>query len=224
MGQAILELIPFVLASAAVPIFVIVTLLLLLGEGGVVKASAFIAGVTLTRLVQGLLFGLLFSAAAAEDDAYDPRSGAAIVMLLLGILLLVKAARTILKVDDEDAPPPRWMTAIPAWSAGKAFVIGAVWVAIAAKLWVFTLGAVEVIQEANLSTGQSAFVYVLFVVAAQSLGIIPVAAAAISPVRAEPVLARTSKLLEAHNKKIIIVVSVIFGIYFVASSLDKLLG
>jgi hypothetical protein len=46
--------------ATAVPFYPIVVLVLLQGQGGLVKALAFVAGNIAVRLAQGVFFGLIF--------------------------------------------------------------------------------------------------------------------------------------------------------------------
>ena len=67
MSSVIAPLIPFILGSAIVPLQIIIVILLLTGKDrGPLKAILFVLGMTLARLVQGVLFGLAFTGGSAE--------------------------------------------------------------------------------------------------------------------------------------------------------------
>jgi hypothetical protein len=141
----ITELLPLIVGAAVLPLWIIISLLLLRSEGGVAKAAAFAGGAMAVRVVQGLLFGFVFGTAT---DEYG-ETGAALIkstlLLVVGILLLVAAYKKWRKEDDPDAPPPKWMSALSGLSTLKAFGMGALLMAIAVKQWVFTLSAIAVI-------------------------------------------------------------------------------
>ena len=152
MGDVLVALLPLMVSAALVPARVIVVLLMLRGPGGLGTAAEFVGGMTIVRLAQGVLIG--FVLAEALDMAGDDERGhiAAILLLVLGILLWATAARTILKEADPDDPPPAWLGRLQSASPLAAFGFGAALIAIAAKQWVFTLGALAVIGEASLGS------------------------------------------------------------------------
>jgi hypothetical protein len=80
--------------------------------------------------------------------------------------------------------------------------------------------ALGVIRDADLSRTQDIVVFFFFVLSAEPLALAPIAVYAVAPAQSAAVLQRTGNWLEWHNRKIDIVVSVIFGAYFVWTSLD----
>lgn len=68
MAYLLVSLFPLIIGSALVAVQIIVVTLLLTGEKhGPLKAIAFVLGMTLARLVQGILFGFVFT-----GGSYDP--------------------------------------------------------------------------------------------------------------------------------------------------------
>ena len=156
------------IGSAVVPIQIVVTILLLQAPGGARTAAAWVAGMTTTRLVQGLLFGLVFQ---SSDEATSDSSGSgpvlSTILLVLAVLFYVTALKHLLRHEDADAPPPKWMTMTASMKPGKAFLIGAGYIAVSAKFWVFTLGAVGAIGDADLGRARSILDFLLFVALAE---------------------------------------------------------
>jgi hypothetical protein len=104
----------------------------------------------------------------------------------------------------------------------RAFLFGVALILIAPKLWVFTLGALSVIGEWQLE--ESAFLwYVLYVLLAQSLLILPILIRLLLPSQAEGWLRAIGDWLEANNNTIVIVVSLVFGLLFLYQGLSALL-
>ena len=68
MGAVFVELLPLIVAAAVLPVWIIMALFLLRGEGGVRKATAFLVGATTVRLLQGALFGLVLDTGAGDAD------------------------------------------------------------------------------------------------------------------------------------------------------------
>lgn len=85
---------------------------------------------------------------------------------MLALLLYVKAMRTAFGAEDEDAPPPGWLTKAGSMPPLAAFGAGAGFMTVSAKFLVFTLGAINAIAEAQLSAERSVLIFVLFVLLA----------------------------------------------------------
>ena len=181
MDAVIVYLLPLIVGAALLPTWIILALFLLRGEGGVRKALAFAAGAMTVRLVQGVLFGYVFGTAA---DAYG-ESGSNLItstlLLVVGIVMLITAVMKWRKEEDPDAPPPKWMAILGGLSALQAFGVGALLMALDVKQWVFTLSAIAVIEQAQLSHTGNVLTYLFFVVAAQSLVLAPILVSAVAP-------------------------------------------
>ena len=179
---------------------------------------------TAIRLLQGLVFGLLLGARGGEAGGEDGTSSVlvSVILLVLAILFYVVAARQLLKHPDDDAPPPRWMAMLDGVAPGKAFLLGVGLVAISAKFWVFTLGAIAAIGDASLGPGGSIVAFLLFVALAESIHLAAVGFAYAAPARADAGLARFSALLERYNGPIKIVLGLVFGTWFLVKALTGL--
>ncbi len=223
MADLLVTLVPLAIASAVLPVQLAVTTLLLRAPAGRAAAVAWVAGMTAVRLLQGLLFGVVFGVAGGEAAAQgDPGPTAAAVQVILAILFYVVAAKSFLKVPDEDAPPPRWMTAIDGVRPGRAFLLGAGVVLISAKLWVFTLGAMGAIEEAALGAAGAVGAFLAFVVLAESIHLAILAVAFAAPSRADVLLARSSDLLARYSRPILIALGLVFGTWFLLKGLSGL--
>lgn len=213
MNSVLVGLLPLIVGAAVVPIWIIMVLFLLRSEGGLLKATAFAAGAIIVRLVQGILFGFVFGA-SADAGGGDSSLIISTLLLVAGILMLITAFKQWRKEDDPDAPPPKWMAAISRLSAAKAFGLGALLIAIAAKQWVFTLSAIGVIGVAQLSRPGSVVAFLFYVFAAESLVLAPIIVYGVVPTRSANTLETAQNWLEQHNRPIVITISTIFGVLF----------
>lgn len=204
------------------PLQIILGLLLLQSpEKGLLKAIAFVTGMTLTRMLQGLLFGwLLADAMTAGENGKNPILS--ILLLVLGILLLIAAYKKWQREEDPDDAPPKVFTLIDRLTPLKAFGLGFSFPLIAAKLWVFTLSALTTIAAAQLEFGASAVAYLLFIVLAESLLLLPILARILLPERSQSVLTQLSAGLTRHSRPITIAVSLVFGLFFLQSGISGL--
>jgi|APFre7841882724_1041349.scaffolds.fasta_scaffold30139_2 hypothetical protein len=224
MDAVIVYLLPLIVGAALLPAWIIITLFLLRGEGGILKALAFAAGALLVRLVQGVIFGYVFDTAA---DTYG-ESGSNLItstlLLVVGIVMLISAVKKWRKDADPDAPPPKWMATLSGLSALKAFGVGALLMAVSIKQWVFTLSAIAVIEQAQLSRAANMLTYLFFVLAAQSLVLAPILVSAVAPVQSTKLLDAIQGWLERNNRAIVIAASSIFGVWFLWKGIAGLIG
>lgn len=222
MSEILVSLTPYILGSAIVPVPIIFIILLLKSPGrGLLKASAFFLGISTMRILQGVLFGLVLdrpSAGAGEKGAI-----ASTLMMTLGILLLINAFKKIRKEEDPDDPPPGWMTMIDNMTVFKAFQAGVGLLLISAKMWVFTLGALSVIGEAELGQPAATLVFLLFMLLAQSLLLIPILIRILAPRQSQVILGSASDWLSRNNRVIMIAVSLVFGALFLYKGISGLL-
>ncbi|MFN8590387.1 MAG: GAP family protein [Thermomicrobiales bacterium] len=224
MTEAIVAMIPMMLAAALVPAPIILVLMLLRGSGGLAAGAAFVAGVTVVRLVQGALFGFIFEEAMAGRSASGPGPIAATLLVVVGILLWITAVKTLRKEEDPDAPPSKWSAMLRTASPALAFGMGLALQSLAAKQWVFTLGALGILSEAALTESEFIIAYLVFVLAAEALLLLPVLAMLVARDAAAPVLESIGAWMERNNRAIKIAVSVIFGTYFLWKGLSALVG
>lgn len=224
MNNLAVEFISLTIGAAVVPVWIIIVLLLLRGEGGLFQALAFVSGQIVVRLAQGFIFGSVLAASPDAQTAQGAHAITSILLLLIGILLWITAALKWFKQEDPDAPPPKWMKMFDSISAAKAFGLSIALMLVAVKQWVFTLGVLGVISEANLERQASLVAYLVFIVGAQSLVLIPIVITAIAPKRSAQLLEAGSQWLAKNNRVIVVAVSVLFGAYFIYQGIVGLLG
>jgi hypothetical protein len=224
MGDLFVDLLPLIVGAAVVPLYFIAVLLLLQSEGGLLKSVAFLSGGVGVRLLQGILFGLVIGAACKSNSAPGPKLIVSTLLLIVGIVLLVTAIKQWRKQDDADAPTPQWMSVMSELSAFKAVGAGALFPVIAVKQWVFTLSAIGVIGEAGLGVAASVGLYLLYVLATQSLVFPPILAYAVAPHRTAKPLMASQAWLERNNRAIVIVMSLLIGAWFLFKGVTGLIG
>ncbi len=213
-------LVPLIVGSAILPVQITVTVLLLRSEVGRLPAVAWVAGMTVVRLAQGIVFGFVIGTGVAEAEGPDrPGPIASTLLLVVAVLFLVGAARKLLDEPDDDAPPPAWMAMMASATPSRALLFGAGVVALSPKLWAFTLGAIGVIAEAGLGQSGAIATFLVFVVAAESIHLALVALADAAPGRAGPMLERVSQALARYNRPLMIGLGVVFGIWFMVKAL-----
>lgn len=226
METVLISLLPYIIGSAVVPLQIIIGLLLLKSpKQGLFKAIAYVAGMTITRLLQGLIFGLIFSESSALVEGGNGKNPIiSTLLLVLGILLLITAYKKWHGEDDPDDSSPKRLVVIDSLTPFKAFGIGLGLPLIAAKLWVFTLSALATIAAAQLAPLSSAIVYLLFILLAESLLLFPILIRIFKPERSKSLLAELSAWLTQNSRPITIIVSLVFGLFFLHSGIAGLLS
>ena len=227
MASLFVSLIPFIIGSALVPIQIIIDILLLKSpKQGLLKASAYVGGMTTLRLLQGLIFGLILanSAAATAEESGGKSPVVLTLLVVLGILLLIAAYKQWRKEDDPDGPPPKWLTMIDSLTPMKAFGIGFGLLLVGGKFWVFTLGAIGLIGQAQLGQPSSTIAYLLFVLLAEVLLLLPVFIRIIVPKQSKRLLEQASAWLTRYNRQIVMLVSLVFGLLFLYQGISGLLN
>ena len=154
------HLAPFIIASALMPVELVITLALLGTPGRVRTASAAVSGMVLVRLLQGLVFGMILHWGRRDDTKGGHGWVVSSVLLVVAVVLLVTAIRELLGGDDPDDPPPKWMTALSSMTPGKAFLLGAAVILISVKLWVFTFAAIGAIGDAGMPRSTNVVNYI----------------------------------------------------------------
>lgn len=226
MDTLFVDLLPLILGATLAPIYPIIVLLLLQSERGLVKAIALVMGTVVVRLLQGVLFGLILAPAVdAESEAGLQLIGPTL-LTVVGILLLVMGVKKWRKesTEEDGDNPPKWMSALTDMTAPKAFGGGMLLILLAVKQWVFTLSAISVIQEAQPGTRAGISLYLLYALATQALVLPPIVAFAVAPQRSAAPLNWAQGWLQRHNRVIVMVVSLVFGIFFLYRGVAGLLA
>ncbi len=211
-------LIPLTIGSAVVPVQIVITIALL--RSSLRAAASWVAGMAAIRLLQGVLFGWVFSGVAAGSADSGPGIAASVLLLVIAVLLYATAAKQAFAEEDIDAPPPRWMKRVGSMTPLAAFGFGAGYVAISPKFWVFTLGAIGAIEEANMTTRSSVLTFVVFVTLALSINLAIVCFAAVSPSGSADVLGRFADWISDKNRVITIILGAVFGTWFLFKALS----
>ena len=132
-------------------------------------------------------------------------------MLVLGILLLITAYKNFTNEPDPDAPPPKWLTMLTTISPLGASGAGCRLAPHRRQDVGVHAGRHCDHRQAQLGQPSAAITFLLFVLLAESLLIIPTLIRLIFPTKAAALLGSFGDWLEKYNSQIVMVVSLIFG-------------
>ena len=219
MSEITLILLGLALATAFLPVQLAVTVLMLHSAGGRTRAAAWIGGMTLVRLAQYAVFGVVLG--AAVDDGEPGTSvieGA--LLLVVAVVLFAGAARKASGLGDDDAPPPAWMARVASVSPGQAFGMGAALVGVSPKLWAITLGAIGAIADADPGLAGGWLAFVAWLVLAQGAHLALLVLTLVAPARSAPLLAGLGDTLQRRSTPIMVGVALVFGALFLWKALS----
>jgi hypothetical protein len=221
-----LTVLPLIAGSALAPVQSLLTLLFLRRpSGGVLAAVALISGMTLIRLIQGLLFALLLPGDAVEAGTRDANSSGpveAAILIVLAVLMYAAAVQQALADQDPDAPPPKWIATAESMSAPRAFLLGVGLVLIGAKAWVFSLSVVGAVRDSGVSTQTGVFTYLAYVVLSAVIPLTLVTMRLVAPDESSRLLDNLEAWLEHHQARVVITISLVFGTWFLLTGLSRL--
>ena len=213
------ELIPIILISSALPAQTVVTLVI--ARSSLMSAYAWVTGMIVARLLQGVLFGFVPAPRESDLDS-GPQFILGAMLLVLSLLLYVKALRTAFGAEDEDAPPPKWIAKASSISPLAAFGAGAGFMTLSAKYLVFTLAAISSIMYAQVGVTPSVLTFFLFVALSHVAPFGVLALSASSSDRSVKILNLTRRWLHINNRMITIIFAMLFGSWFLIKAFVRL--
>jgi hypothetical protein len=220
MGQAIGQVLSLGVGVAISPVPIIAVILMLVTARARVNGTAFLVGWLLGLAVVGAIVLLLASPANADDDG-KPATWVDVLKLVLGLLLVLIALRQWRgrPHDGEEAPTPKWMGAIEAFTPQKALGAGAVLVAANPKNLMLAVGAAAAIAQTGISGGEQAVAYAVFALVGTVGVAIPVAIYFALGARAASILDRLKAWMGHNNAVIMAVLCLVIGAKLVGDAI-----
>jgi len=215
MSNVLVDLIPFIIGGMVVPVQLIIMLMLLKNpQNGTQKGLLFFTGLTVVRLLQGIVFGLILNIGASGKNEDGKGVIVSTLLLVLGILLLISAYKKFTKQPDPEDETPKWMENVVSASGFRTFLYGIHLPLMSPKLWVFMLSAIGTIAVAQLGRTLSYSTFLVFVLLTQAILLLLMMIRLLLPKNAVSILTSASTWLAKNNRTIMIVFSLVFGIYF----------
>jgi hypothetical protein len=218
MYEILLGLLPLIIASSLLPFQIILILLLLQQTQGVNKALSFVMGANVTRLIQGVIFGIILYPATHSDAQGLVKST---LLLILGILLLIAAYKKAVAEQNKEAKP-QLLNNITSMGIRQLFLTGMLVPLMSAKLWVFTLSALSVIDTMVVTLNQGLISYTFFLFFSQIFLLLPIVTMIFFPEHAKRRVNQFSVFIEEHNKLITTGASLLFGLLFLYQGITGL--
>ncbi len=210
----ILDLVLIGLAITLEPIPLTAFLLILMSKGGVRKGAAFVFGwlLSLTVVVAGTV---LVTGNKPPKPNTAPSLAALAVKIAIGVTLLVIAERQRRRMGRPKKPKktPKWQTGLDDMSPW--FAIG---LAPLTQPWGLVAAGVAEITAAKLTSLESYVTLFLFCIVSTAVYLALEIYAGFRPDRAQAFLGRVRTWIETHTDQVIIVVSLVLGLWLVGKS------
>jgi threonine/homoserine/homoserine lactone efflux protein len=224
LSTALGDLLPAALGVAISPVPIIATVLMLLSTRARVTAPAFAAGWML-----GITAVLVVVLLIAGPDGLDATSSSDVtywIRLALGLLFLLLALRSwhTRPRPGQSVAPPKWMNTVEGASPPVALGLGAALSAVNPKNLALAVAGGVAIASNGLSTAQTVFCVVVFVVLASALVAGPVIAFLVAGDRTKRPLGSLKDFMETHNAAIMVVLLGVLALSNLGKGIGGLVG
>jgi threonine/homoserine/homoserine lactone efflux protein len=210
-----LDLLLIGLAITLEPIPLTSFILVLASKNGTRKAAAFILG-WLLSLVAVVAATLALTSNNPPKSGTAPSVAALVIKILIGIVLLLIALRQWRRLGKPKKPKktPKWRRSIDAMSPAYAMALGPL-----TQPWGLVAAGVATIVSTKLSSWESALALVMFCLVATAAYLAMEVYAVLRPVPSHEFLTRLRAWIDTHTDQVIIVVSLVLGIWLIGHSL-----
>ena len=225
MGAVIGDLLPLAVGVAISPVPIIAVILMLLAPRAGRASAGFGVGWLLGIVVVTTVVVLVTGGAGGGTSSGEPSAVVSWIKLLLGVALVgvgAKQWRERPKPGDE-APLPKWMTAIDKITPVRATALGFALSALNPKNLLMCIAAGVTIGGAGLAEGGAITAVAVFTVIAASTVLVPVLAYALARKRMQHPLDELKTWLQASNTAVMSVLLLVIGVALFGKGLGALL-
>ncbi len=211
----ILDLLLIGLVITLEPIPLTAFILILLSKGGTRKGAAFIFGWLLSLAIVVALTVLVTGNKPPKPNT-APSLAALAVKIAIGVALVLIAVRQRRRMGKPRPPkkPPKWQTGLDNMSPWFAMGLAPL-----TQPWGLVAAGVAVIVEAKLTSWESYVALFLFCVVSTGVYIVMELYAGFRPEKAQAFLTGIRSWIDTHKDQVIIVVSLVLGLWLVGKSI-----
>lgn len=215
-----LDLLLIGLAITLEPIPLIAFVVVLASRNGVRKGAAFIAG-WLLSLVVVVTATVLVTGNNPPKSNTAPTRAALAVKILIGVVLVAVAVRQWRRLGRPKPPKkvPKWQASVDSMSLWFAFGLAPL-----TQPWGLIAAGAATVVDAKLASWESALALVGFCVAATAVYLALEINAALRPAQSAAVLERLRSWMDTHTDQVIVVVSLVIGLWLIGDSLYLVLS
>jgi threonine/homoserine/homoserine lactone efflux protein len=223
MGQAIGDLLPAAVGVAISPLPIVAVVLMLVSARGRANGPAFLLGWIVGVAGAGTILLLIASGADAHEDG-QPADWVSWLKLVLGLGLLLLAAKQWRgrPHEGEEAPTPKWMGALDAFTPVKACGAGIVLSALNPKNLLLIVAGMAAIAQTGISVGEQAVALLVFTVIAAIGVATPVVIYFALGDRSAQLLDRLKTWMARNNGVIMAVLLLVIGVKLIGDAISGL--
>lgn len=218
MNGLVSALAPFALAGVFLPTWTLFVIVVLGTKRPMTNALAFVAGNAAFRMALGLTALFITGTFPVPGPSDDPSRPQAVGLAIAAAALFLFGLSRLRSPEDPQRPLPGWMLRFEQLGPAAAFTAGVVTVASPGIQWVYLLGAVSVIDAANLTTAEQAFVLLGLVLFLQLMLCLPIAVYALAPSRSTQLLGSLKLWINGHSNRVTGAILVALSVYFATRS------
>lgn len=223
MTTGIAQVLTYAVGVAISPVPIIAVILMLFSRRARVNGPLFLLGWVVSLAV---ISGAAYAMANQGDAATDETTVDAIAWgkLVFGLLFLLLAARNWRNrtMPGSDPDTPKWMAGIDDLTAGKALGFGALLAGVNPKNLMLSLAAGAALAQLGLTTSDTVWSLVLFVVVASLTIALPVGYYLVGGASARQRLDDLKEWLILHNSAVMTVLFLVLGVDLIATALPPL--
>jgi threonine/homoserine/homoserine lactone efflux protein len=210
-----LDLVLIGVAIALDPLPLTAFLVVLPSKRGVRKGAAFVIG-WLVSLAIVVTVTVLATGNNPPQPNTAPSLASLAVKIALGVVLVVIAVRHIRARNKPKPPkkPPKWQEHVDSMSPWFALAL-----APTLQPWVLIGAGAATVVEAKVSSWESFLALILYCVLASSSYLAMEIYAGLRPHKCQALLARLRSWIDAHSDQVIILGSLILGLYLIAKDI-----
>ena len=222
MGAIIGDILPLALGIAISPVPIIAAILMLLSPKAKGTSVGFLIG-WVAGIVIALVVFILLAAVIPTADPGQPQPVAGVIKLLLGALMLVVAVKQWRgrPHGDEEPTLPGWMAAIDQMTAVKGLGLGFLLSAVNPKNLLMAAGAGVTIGSAQLATGPTVVVGIVFTVIAAASVAVPVIGYLVAAKAMAGPLESLRVWLAHNNATVMAVLLLVIGVTLIGKGLGS---
>jgi len=211
----IFDLVIIALAITLEPIPLTAFILILASKNGVRKGAGFIFGWLLSLAIV-VTATVLVTGNKPPQPSTAPSLAALAAKIAIGVALLLIALRQKRRIGRPKKPKktPKWQTGIDNMSPWYAMGLGPL-----TQPWGLVAAGVATIVEAKLSGWESYIALFVFCVLATGIYLVMEVYAGFRPVKTQAFLAATRTWIDSHTDQVIIVVSLVLGLWLIGKSI-----
>jgi len=188
--------------------------LVLASERGAHKAAFFIAGWILSLAV---VIAITLAATGNQPPASNtaPSEAALAVRIAIGVVLLAIAGRRrqTMGRPKKEKDPPKWQTSVDTMSPWFALVLAPL-----VQPWGLIAAGAAVIIDAKLDSWQSALAFVYYLLLSVGTYLAVEIYALARPERTRQMIGSVRAWIAAHTDQVIIIISLVLGLWLVVDS------